>query len=228
MAAEITDMNQAAGAATGLMSDRDVGIDQSASAQSADGSMCPPVPGVGTSRRPATKRKPITTGNLVLIGLFAAGIGCLYLLSLRVGPQQASAAEQAVAAEVDAAIQRMKTPVAKRNETSTVVDTFYYEASQRQVPVDQLGRNAFVYGSTLPKSDAINQADFGEDDTALATAGKLELQSVLTGSAGAKVMISNNVLAEGQTIEGWTVKHIGAREVTLVRGELEYVLRMAH
>jgi len=188
-----------------------------------------------TSERLKAKRKPLDTANLVLVALFAAGIGCLYLLSVRTGPKEASAAEEAVAAEVDAAIKQMKSPGARTDETTTVVDTFYYEASQRQIPVEELSRNAFIYRPALPTAPGEPTAQpgmpGGDSASAIAHMGaaeELELQSVLTGSYGAKAMISNNVLAEGQTIEGWTVKSIGAREVILARGEMEYILRMDH
>jgi len=110
------------------------------------------------------------------------------------------------------------------------VDTFYYEASQRQVPIAQLGRNAFVYGPArpaLPGGGPAGQGDGAAASAYMGAVANLQLQSVLSGPHGNKAMISNNVLSEGQAIEGWTVKRIASQEVILAREEVEYVLRMA-
>jgi len=184
--------------------------------------------------RPAyrpTRKLPINAANLMLAALFAAGILCLYLLSLRIGPETASAEQQAVTAQVNAALEQMQIPKHERNsETDQVVNTFYYQAKQRQIPISELSGNPFVYHPVSRKNDAGPSRPGQNGDpteiNAFDAVKQLTLQSVLKGSNGAMAMISNDVLAEGQTVKGWTIKAIKTREVLLTRDGMEYTLRM--
>ena len=54
----------------------------------------------------------------------------------------------------------------------------------------------------------------------------LKLQSVLTGSKGAKALICNNLLREGQMICGWTIKTIQPDKVVLTWKDKRHVLKM--
>jgi len=183
-----------------------------------------------STSRPSTRR--IRKTNVFLVGMFAVGVLCLYLLGLRNGPQEASAEEQAVVAQVDAAIQAMNTPDGSSvSATSQVVNTFYYEAKQRQIPVADIAGNPFVYRPTASPNTSqtanvspqgVHQEATGQDFAP----HKLKLQSVLMGARGATAMISSNVLTKGETIDGWTVVRISSREVLLARDGKQYVLRM--
>lgn len=175
--------------------------------------------------------------NLVLAGLFMGGIACLYLMSLHVGPKTASADEQNAEAKMDAALTQLSAmPKAAQlqKETNAIVNTFYYEAKQRQIPIEQLEGNPFIY--TPPVDDLKPPAS--SDDApapppvpqgaaeAMAAVQQLKLQSVLSGTHGATAMISNNLLSEGQVINGWTVKTIEPRQVLLTWSDQQYLLRM--
>ena len=121
------------------------------------------------------------------------------------------------------------------NETRAVVNTFYYEARQRQIPLEQLSGNPFIY---VPVGFLKSGLAFGQPDGNAAQAGRptpqdtpppvgaLKLQSVLMGEGGARAMISNNMVAEGQTINGWTVKSIQSREVILTWKDRKHVMTM--
>lgn len=181
--------------------------------------------------------RSLNTANLMLVALFASGIAGLYLLSISTGPREASADETTMAAQVDAALTQLSSSATSKKDTEMIVDTFYYEARQRQIPMSEMQRNPFVYQKpeeeikpaiyqNEEKTVAEDPYQNQEADQALATVRKLNLQSVLTGSHGATAMISNNLLCEGQVINGWMVKQIGSREVVLTWKELTYVLKM--
>jgi hypothetical protein len=175
---------------------------------------------------------PVSSANLILAGLFAAGVLCLYLLNLRVGPNTASAEEQAVTDQVNAAILQLNASAGKKaDDTDDVVNTFYYEAKERQIPVSELLGNPFVFKAASPGAnlsggdDGLEDANVNQLD-AVAAVKKLQLQSVLTGEHGAVAMVSGNLLTEGQEVDGWTVRSIDPRQVVLARGGMEYVLQM--
>jgi hypothetical protein len=174
--------------------------------------------------------------NLLLAALFVAGIGGVYLLSLRQGPAEASAQERQTEVQVDTALARLSAGSVAQARAKTLVDAFYYQASQRQIPVEDLWGNPFQYTpprrpqpiekpeDKAPKGPAAGERPSGPDP--LAEARKLSLQSVLRGTDGSKAMISNNLLAEGQMIRGWTVQSIEPRKVVLTREGKTYILKM--
>ena len=179
-----------------------------------------------------------TGGNLLLAGLFAAGIGCVYLLSLRQGPAKVSAEQQAAEIQVDTVLAALgEAPfgaAARQGKAQALVEAFYLQTKQRQVPVGQLWGNPFVYSSSAvfdPGSPADDQAPAAEPaepepDNAMDAVKNLSLQSVLVGSRGKTAMISNNLLGEGQTIRGWTVSSIRSNEVVLTHQGRQHVLKM--
>lgn len=185
------------------------------------------------------KRFPIG-GNLLLIALFAAALGALYLLRLRATPAQASAEQLRVQSEVDAALTNLSNVrLAAREPTDgapDVADVFYFEAEHRQIPLSELRGNPFVFVAPSPKTYPLVPLKTGAQETnkeeaqqlseALAAVKTLRLQSVLTGEHGATAMISNNLLTEGQKIRGWTVESIRSRQVVLIWQGHTYVLRM--
>jgi hypothetical protein len=184
------------------------------------------------------KPGPLNRANLMLAVLFAAGIVGLWMLSLRNGPQQASAQQKSVEMKIDAALTQFGAITAGKSatETAAVVDTFYYEAKQRQVPADELEGNPFVY--VAPTSDSTPDATSSTPQPAarteqaqtkakaLSAVKQLKLQSVLMGNGGVTAMISNNLLTKGQSIHGWTVTEITSRTVTLEWDDQQYVLEM--
>jgi len=183
-----------------------------------------------------SRKLPVSAANLVLAALFAAGVLCLYLLSRQSGPQKASAQEQATKAQVEAAIQQLQLPITRsksKSETDEVVNTFYYEARERQIPISELSGNPYVY---KPGFVDLSQEDNGEGQPAAAEGDQvddyvsavkeLKLQSVLKGPNGAMAIISGNLVSEGQVIKSWTVSKIQPREVVLTHGSMEYLLQM--
>ena len=175
-------------------------------------------------------------GNAPLAVLFAAGIACVYLVSLRGGPAVASAQQraeethvQAVLAEWRARWERDKS----RPGSRALAETFYYETKQRQMPLDGQKGNPFAFKAppgVVPEPVATPEPPPGVPANnyadALAAAKQLRLQSVLAGPHGATAMISNNILTQGQVIAGWTIQKIEPESVTLVWQDKVFELSM--
>jgi len=192
--------------------------------------------------RPRRRRRHLDRGNLLLAGLFAAGIACVYLLSLSGGPEKASAETQRAEKEVQVAIAMMNDPKSlAMGKAQGIVDSFYYEARQRQVPLKDLAGNPSIYrepeatepkvietpgGVTVP-DPAVEAANRNAAEM-MEIGRKLRLQSVLKGPGGTAAMIDNNVLTAGQTISGWTVESIQAHRVVLRWKDRTLELEMEH
>jgi transposase len=120
---------------------------------------------------------------------------------------------------------------------SSVINRFYYEARQRQVPPEQLVGNPFrmVLPQALPPpvelQAAPHPASPDPEAQALAEAEDnirdLTLQSVLIGSSGATAIISNNqILTVGQNVRGWTVVEIAPKQVVLQWKSHRHIMTM--
>jgi len=175
--------------------------------------------------------------NMLLIGVFSAGILSVYVLGLREPPQSASGQRSPALIAVETQPRSMgrsdSTAEAKPGKDTAVVDTFYYQAKERQIPIEALMGNPFVRRSprlAVPSPPGAT-AKGGDADRslkeAIERAGKLKLQSVLRGPSGATAMISGRLLTEGQEIVGWTVKRIEARRVVLTWRDQEVALTMS-
>ncbi|MFA6133125.1 MAG: hypothetical protein WC869_03795 [Phycisphaerae bacterium] len=192
------------------------------------------------SALPTSRLRRLKQGNLLLVLLFGSGLACVYLMSLRNGPATASAQQQDNDAQVTTVLTELKAGAAKRAQPTpkalAVVDTFYYQTRQRQIPPEQLAGNPFEFKqrkSDQPAPVAAAQTENEEtaagelrQSDALAAVKQLRLQSVLTGPRGNTAMISNNLLSEGQVIQGWSVAKIMPREVTLTWKDQTFQLKM--
>jgi len=179
-------------------------------------------------------------GNLVLVGLFAASIACVYLLSLRSTPTAASAEQRRTELHVESALSLLVGPnptdTEKSRRARAVLDAFYCQAAQRQIPLEKLSGNPFIFRppgeAASPAAEPLAAPPSPENprdkelSEALTAVGQLTLQSVLMGSGGTTAMISNNILSEGQTIRGWTIISIRPREVLLKWNDQRHVLKM--
>ncbi len=173
--------------------------------------------------------------NVLLAVVFVAGVGSLYLLSRGGTPEVASADQKLAELRVDSALPQLLKLSAKSDRAMEVVNTFYYQAKQRQIPMSNLKSNPFVFrppwplkATTLPKGTPRPAAKVEKKpQQELEDVKKLVLQSVLVGSREPMAMISNNLLTEGQKISGWTVTRIEPRKVTLTWQDKTYVLQMS-
>lgn len=193
----------------------------------------PTVPG----RFSASQRsKTILRENLLLVLLFAGGIMGVYLLSLRGGPSKASADQVQTEQNVESALTSLAKPPVADKDVQTIIDSFYGQARQRQIDMDHLHGNPFVFKNPTPitptgpatkPAEAAAQPVNTDRNAAVVAVKLLSLQSVLTGSAGRLATISNNLLSEGQVISGWTVSKINPKDVVLTWRDQTYVLKMA-
>lgn len=178
-----------------------------------------------------------THANLLFAVLFLTGTGFLYLMSPRGGPQEASGDQKLAELWVDNALSNLANPDTTPGLAMEIVDTFYYQAKQRQIPLKDLKNNPFIF-QVPERPKPIVQAPPKEPSTAakevqekpaheMEEVKKLVLQSVLTGSREPVAMISNNLLTEGQKISGWILTKIEPRSVTLTWQDKTYVLRMS-
>jgi hypothetical protein len=177
-------------------------------------------------------------GNTPLVVMFAVALVGVYLLSLRQGPATASAQEQADDGQVQLALAawQARTEAAKKAGGSArdLVNTFYYETKQRQIPLDRLAGNPFEFRTPaatplLPLAETHEAQPATQDSShvdALSAVKELRLQSVLAGPHGATAMISNNILTEGQDICGWTIIKIEPESVTLKWNDQTVELKM--
>lgn len=176
-----------------------------------------------------------THANLLFAVLFLTGAGCLYLMSPRKGLQEASGDQKLAELRVDNALSNLANLDAGPSKAMDVVNTFYYQAKQRQIPLKDLKSNPFIL--KIPKrpkpiAQAPNKPPPAPKEVQKKPAQEMEevkklvLQSVLTGSREPVAMISNNLLTEGQKISGWLLTKIDPRSVTLTWQDKTYVLRM--
>ena len=186
----------------------------------------------------AGRLRQLGGGNLVLVGLFVAGILCVYFLSIRKGPSAASAEQLTAEAKVDVALNHIRKETGDRagrpSEAMAVVKTFYHETGARQIPASKLNGNPFAFkppGAEEPAATDTRESGFSAFDSpvyvqSLGAVERLQLQSILKGPNGSVAMISNNLLTEGQMIEGWKIVKIQPREVILSGNGRQYVLKM--
>jgi hypothetical protein len=186
-----------------------------------------------------SRKKPtmFSRNNLVLAGLFAGGIVVIAVLHFKAGPQSAAAASTANDTQMDtllATLTQVKNDC-RSATASSVIHQFYYEAKQRQVPPEQLASNPFrmILPQAPPPAEVQNHSpSAGPDPEAQALAEaqdnirNLTLQSVLTGSAGATAIVSNEVLTVGQNVRGWTVVEIAPRQVVLQWKSHRHIMTM--
>jgi hypothetical protein len=204
-----------------------------------------------TERRPADPsgggepagpdaRAPINKSSLLLAGLLATGVVAVYVLSTQDGPSEAAAGQDSTETQVDSALSHLASSaearrlLAKKDQEN--IDIFYYEARQRQIPLNELHSNPFVHVDPPPAEPVAKpEAPAGPPKPpleatrrlaeALAEVEKLTLQTVLMGRRPT-AMINNNLLTEGQRIRGWTVAGIRPKEVTLTWNEHTHVLKL--
>lgn len=185
-------------------------------------------------------------GNVIMVMLFAAAAALVYGLTLWGGPTMASAQQQAVELQVDSTILRLSRDLKLAAGGSRpgrisreVLQQFYDEIGRRQVPLGDLGKNPFRFvppaGSepivTTPgEAEAAADPQPGERmptrDEMKARLNRLNLQAIQRAARGAVAIISNNLVTEGQIIEGFTVKQISPKEVILSWNGEDFVLCM--
>ena len=176
----------------------------------------------------------MSKSTLAMVGLFAVGVLVVGGLSLRGGPREASAVDQAAEKKVDNFIQKSRKAVAltkSLQDSREVVGAFYDFASRRQVPVEDLQANPFVFGddktasrkpttSPAPRVAGVRKAELE------VAVGQLKLQSIMMGPRGSTAIIDNQFIAEGHAVGEFTVRAITAEQVHLECDGMSFVLHL--
>lgn len=191
----------------------------------------------GQVEMPSPTKRSAPRANMVLAGLFLGGMGCVYLLSLRDGPAAADAKQRAIELQVDSALQQLGSSPGRLGALSAgktgaldTIEDLYARMSDRQVPVERLRGNPFVF--VPPDVPARPQDHVPRADpvaAAIRRAKDMKLQSVMVAEPGAAAVISDRILTVGQQIEGWIVSDIDSRRVVLTYSgnkDLTYVLKL--
>ena len=202
--------------------------------------------GAGEARKNRYKSQ-MARANIALALLFASGAAVIYGLSLRKGPAEASAEQQVTEAQVDSAILRLSAapvdgsaqPAAGR-VTRELLKNFCAEVRDRQIPANALRKDPFVFVPPPSRVPAATAAKAAPAQVAAPTVTPaqtlaevkrrlktLEVQSIMMSPhGGGTAIISNNLLTAGQRIEGFTVKSIQAKAVTLTWKDQTFTLEM--
>src|SRR3954471_16130741 len=157
----------------------------------------------------STPKKQLNMTSVVLFGLIALGGGALYLMHLRTGPAEASAANPQANATVEQFLSGGQTNIIQMErmlrDTQKVVDQFLTYPSVTQIPLTALQTNLFRQiedkGPDASVSEAAAKKKKEEERLAIkAAAEALQLQLVMMG-AKSSCMINNSVYREGQVVE---------------------------
>ena len=196
-----------------------------------------PAPAEAPGRFAGAKLPALTKSSVMLGIMFIGGVLGVYLIGLRVSPQMVSAEELIADQEVESVLLQYHTSLRSagnlRKRETAILDTFYYEAGNRQIPLDALQGNPFVFRASafMPvaegnKDNAASTATSSRSLDDMAVVKQLKLQSVMMSGKQSAVIISNNLLTEGQTIRGWIVLKISPHHVELRRKDKTYILEM--
>ena len=181
-------------------------------------------------------------GNAVLAIMTAASLGAVGLLALKARPQAASAEETQAGTQIEATIAMLDMPAhVKDGKADTMKEAFYCESARRQIPMEMLLGNPFVFVPPEPPPETTTKPDQSssrsarrqslsrneEFSRAMREVRKLGLESVLLGPRDPVAMISGSLLAKGQSISGWTVSEIRPLEVVLTWRNRKHVLKIS-
>jgi hypothetical protein len=181
-------------------------------------------------------KKQVNMTTLVLFGLIALGGGALYLMHLRTGPAEASAANPQANATVEQFLSGGQTNIIQMErmlrDTQKVVDQFLTYPSVTQIPLTALQTNPFRQlldkGPDTSATEAEAKRKKEEERLAIKTAAEaLQLQFVMSMGAKSSCMINNRQYREGQQIDGgFTVEKINANSVVVKNGTYRFELKM--
>lgn len=189
--------------------------------------------GDGDTAFVAGEKKPQANPVLLgVLGLAVVGAG-LYYGVLRHGPATASAAQapppDAVATFLSNGQHHVQLMRQMLQDTDRVVAQFRASSMARQVPLKGLRTNPFQIAADQPdaRTDSSSRRRHEEERLAAqAGAERLRLQSVLHGSHVQACMINNQLVQEGQEINGFTVEHIGPQSVIVRSGTFRFEVSM--
>lgn len=185
--------------------------------------------------KPAGNRNALVLGGVVLIGAAVA-----YFMFFKQGPASAEAspadtakhdARQAITDFLGGGTANIAQMEQLLKDTEQVVDRFSAYPSATQVPLEDLRTNPFRVeneepdGAKTETAAAAEKRREEERQLAIATVGKLQLQSVISGTRKA-CMINNAMYTEGQQVEGCLIEKISSDAVIVRYDTFRFALKM--
>jgi len=171
---------------------------------------------------------------MILFAICTISMLGVYIFGMRQKPQEATAQEKAVEAQVDTALAKLvdknkdkqKKTQKLFDDTGKMVQAFYEYPTNQQVALDELQKNPFSRFSLEGDEEPV--VDLSRKRARLEKIlMKFKLQSVLHGASGAKCLINGTIFGEGQVVENtFNIKAIQEDNVILEAGEMEFELRM--
>jgi len=173
----------------------------------------------------ATNRSKLRKSTILVAILVAIGLVCLWFMIRKSQPQAASAKQaDEEEARLEVAIGRL-TGVSSEmvNKMDRIVKKFYEFSDVFQVRVEDLVKDPFeaevfakeIEQEVLASEDAGARATLIRQQRMRERASMLQFLSVMQSANGNACMINDRILREGDTIEGFVVKRIGADFVDL-------------
>jgi hypothetical protein len=168
----------------------------------------------------AANSKSLRRSTILVVALVAIGLVALLLMIRRSQPQAAMAGGGAGdTTKIESAISRLtgvRSEMAGRMDE--IVQKFYEFSDVSQVKVSELTKNPFEVEGSVPDQAVL--LDNSADQAALfrlQRARTLKLVSIMrTPGQGTCCMINDQILRQGDIIEGFKVVEIGNNSVTLV------------
>jgi len=193
----------------------------------------------GDSEFVTETKAPANKNALVLFGLILAGMAGTYLMYVRSGPAQATAAaleaeqaKQQISSFLDGGGDNIKNMERMLRETEKVVEQFITYPSVTQIPLEDLSTNPFrqkapaAPGNPQAETEAAQKRRIEAERQAVTRAvGELRLQSIIAGTRKA-CMINNTLYTEGQVVESFTIEKINTDAVIVRSGVYRFELRM--
>lgn len=173
----------------------------------------------------AANSKSLRRSTILVAVLVAIGLVCLLFMIRKSQPQAASAKQSAGdEKKIEAAITRLTGVRSEMvDRMDEIVQKFYEYSDVFQVKVSELAKNPFhvegvaqsVKGETVVPYDPQAQAEQIRREKMQQQAATLRLLSVMRSDSGHSCMINDEILRQGDIIEGFTVARIGDSFVEL-------------
>ena len=174
----------------------------------------------------ATHRQSLRRSTTLVAILVAIGLVCLMFMIRKSQPQAASA-KQAANDEnkIEAAISRLTGVRSEMvDRMDEIVEKFYEFSDVFQVKVGELVKDPFevegyaasLRGETAVDEDPQARAELMRRQKMREQAGTLKLLSIMRSDSGNSCMVNDQILRQGEIIEGFTVTQIGSNSVELI------------
>jgi len=166
----------------------------------------------------AVNSKSLRRSTILVVVLVGIGLVSLLLMIRRSQPQAASAIESAGDQRIESAISRLtgvRSEMAGRMDA--IVKKFYEFSDVVQVKVSELAKNPFEVEGSAPDRTVVLDDSAGQADLIRRQrAQTLKLLSIMRSSdQGACCMINDQILRQGDVIEGFKIVEIANNSVAL-------------